>query len=163
MVQRGGAKKCFYRGESDLPKRITCGHRRGILWLTQLIKPDSHRATRCGGKQLCQGDFDDFGIWNRELSLKNSSLNTGEQPVFGCTNDNACNFNQAMWMMEVAWIVRFEERWPRYNVGRNSPALCGCQPLRHRLRRMCGHDGPFGLVVGLRYMQRNPMVMWRPT
>ena len=41
-----------------------------------------------------QGDFDDFGIWNRALSLEEiSSLNTGEQPVFGCTNDNACNFN----------------------------------------------------------------------
>jgi uncharacterized protein (TIGR02145 family) len=41
-----------------------------------------------------QGDFDDFGVWNRALSIEEIlSLTNSEQPVFGCVDSAACNFN----------------------------------------------------------------------
>ena len=42
-----------------------------------------------------QGDFDDFGIWNRALSGEEIlSLTNAELPVFGCIDSTACNFNE---------------------------------------------------------------------
>ena len=40
------------------------------------------------------GVIDDIGIWNRALNdAELLALFTNEQPILGCTNDEACNFN----------------------------------------------------------------------
>ena len=40
------------------------------------------------------GDLDDFGMWSRALSpAEIFSLFSGSEPVVGCTDESACNFN----------------------------------------------------------------------
>ena len=40
------------------------------------------------------GEIDDIGIWNRALNdAELLALFTNEQPILGCANDEACNFN----------------------------------------------------------------------
>ena len=52
-------------------------------------------ATMDGFPHHLNGYLDEFGVWNRALSAEEIQfLYSQEQPTYGCTDANACNFNE---------------------------------------------------------------------